>query len=309
MRAVLPARRRAGGGLGGAAAAGPTGNEEGCEVKGYSEANLQGQSFTTGDSYPTMDEWKQQIGSLEVVSGTWDFYSDDNYGGELIRLTPGQYRTLGDNWTNAISSFMAASPAMKAATAARVARVVAREAWWHQGGPAAVRQAPAAAPSADTPTPTGCHKIRTRPRLERGRVFFCALALASPRVLRQAMPAPVRRSPTSPPLLPPRGALIGLDLGTKTIGVAASDPDRRLADRRRNHRAQDLHRRRAAPARARRRAQGGRLRARPADQHGRQRRAARAVDPRLRAQPREADRACRSRSGTSGSRPPRSSAS
>ena len=31
------------------------------------------------------------------------------------------------------------------------------------------------------------------------------------------------------PLLPARGALIGLDLGTKTIGVASSDPDRRLA--------------------------------------------------------------------------------
>src|SRR4051812_40987948 len=31
------------------------------------------------------------------------------------------------------------------------------------------------------------------------------------------------------PHLPARGALIGLDLGTKTIGVAASDPDRRLA--------------------------------------------------------------------------------
>ena len=30
-------------------------------------------------------------------------------------------------------------------------------------------------------------------------------------------------------LLPARGALIGLDLGTKTIGVASSDPDRRLA--------------------------------------------------------------------------------
>jgi putative Holliday junction resolvase len=29
--------------------------------------------------------------------------------------------------------------------------------------------------------------------------------------------------------LPKRGALIGLDLGTKTIGVASSDPDRRLA--------------------------------------------------------------------------------
>jgi putative Holliday junction resolvase len=31
------------------------------------------------------------------------------------------------------------------------------------------------------------------------------------------------------PHLPARGALIGLDLGTKTIGVAVSDPDRRLA--------------------------------------------------------------------------------
>jgi putative Holliday junction resolvase len=29
--------------------------------------------------------------------------------------------------------------------------------------------------------------------------------------------------------LPPRGTLIGLDLGTKTIGVASSDPDRKLA--------------------------------------------------------------------------------
>jgi len=29
--------------------------------------------------------------------------------------------------------------------------------------------------------------------------------------------------------LPPRGALIGLDLGTKTIGVAVCDPDRKLA--------------------------------------------------------------------------------
>jgi putative Holliday junction resolvase len=31
------------------------------------------------------------------------------------------------------------------------------------------------------------------------------------------------------PRLPPRGALLGLDLGTKTIGVATSDADRRLA--------------------------------------------------------------------------------
>jgi putative pre-16S rRNA nuclease len=43
------------------------------------------------------------------------------------------------------------------------------------------------------------------------------------------MTAPVLPLADIAPLLPARGALIGLDLGTKTIGVAASDPDRRLA--------------------------------------------------------------------------------
>jgi putative Holliday junction resolvase len=43
------------------------------------------------------------------------------------------------------------------------------------------------------------------------------------------MPAPVLPLVEAAALLPPRGTLIGLDLGTKTIGVATSDPDRRLA--------------------------------------------------------------------------------
>ncbi|MBV9978469.1 Holliday junction resolvase RuvX [Bradyrhizobium sp.] len=43
------------------------------------------------------------------------------------------------------------------------------------------------------------------------------------------MPAPVLPLIDAAAHWPRRGALIGLDLGTKTIGVAASDPDRRLA--------------------------------------------------------------------------------
>jgi putative Holliday junction resolvase len=43
------------------------------------------------------------------------------------------------------------------------------------------------------------------------------------------MPAPVLPLIDAAKLFPPRGTLLGLDLGTKTIGVAASDPDRRLA--------------------------------------------------------------------------------
>lgn len=42
-------------------------------------------------------------------------------------------------------------------------------------------------------------------------------------------PAPVLKLDDAARLLPERGTLIGLDLGTKTIGVASCDPDRRLA--------------------------------------------------------------------------------
>jgi putative Holliday junction resolvase len=43
------------------------------------------------------------------------------------------------------------------------------------------------------------------------------------------MPALVLPLSETARLLPVRGALLGLDLGTKTIGIAASDRDRRLA--------------------------------------------------------------------------------
>src|SRR5947209_19067115 len=43
------------------------------------------------------------------------------------------------------------------------------------------------------------------------------------------MPAPILPLIDAAARWPERGALIGLDLGTKTIGVAVSDPDRRLA--------------------------------------------------------------------------------
>ncbi len=43
------------------------------------------------------------------------------------------------------------------------------------------------------------------------------------------MPAPILPLIDAVTHWPARGALIGLDLGTKTIGVAVSDPDRKLA--------------------------------------------------------------------------------
>jgi putative Holliday junction resolvase len=48
-------------------------------------------------------------------------------------------------------------------------------------------------------------------------------------MLCEAMPAPVLPLIEAALHWPQRGALVGLDLGTKTIGVAVADPDRRLA--------------------------------------------------------------------------------
>ena len=48
-------------------------------------------------------------------------------------------------------------------------------------------------------------------------------------MLCDAMPAPVLPLIEAAAHWPERGSLVGLDLGTKTIGVASSDPDRRLA--------------------------------------------------------------------------------
>ena len=55
---------------------------------------------------------------------------------------------------------------------------------------------------------------------------LCARAAAC---YAQAMPAPILPLIEAVAHWPERGALVGLDLGTKTIGVAVSDPDRRLA--------------------------------------------------------------------------------
>jgi putative Holliday junction resolvase len=45
------------------------------------------------------------------------------------------------------------------------------------------------------------------------------------------MPAPILPLIEAATHWPERGALVGLDLGTKTIGVAPADPDRRRATR------------------------------------------------------------------------------
>ena len=63
----------------------------------------------TRDNQPRLDQsgWQNQIASIMVKSGTWDFFPDLEYhGGPPLRLAPGSYAILEPNWTKRIGSFM-----------------------------------------------------------------------------------------------------------------------------------------------------------------------------------------------------------
>ena len=79
-----------------------------CTVAFYSDPNLTGKAEETGDNQPRLDlnGWQNQISSLLIKSGTWDFYSELEYKGQVIRLAPGSYPVLEAQWTKRIGSFM-----------------------------------------------------------------------------------------------------------------------------------------------------------------------------------------------------------
>jgi hypothetical protein len=85
----------------------------GCELLIYSESNFQGLSSPVDENQASLEEegWKNEIASIQIKSGTWDFYSDEDFGGEMMRLGAGTYPTLDPKWSKHIGSFMCSAPA------------------------------------------------------------------------------------------------------------------------------------------------------------------------------------------------------
>jgi len=83
-----------------------------CQTTIYSEPNFGGNSAPTGDSQPILSQtgWRNEIATIVVGAGTWDFFADENYGGESLRLAPGTYPALAPEWTRHIGSFMCVEP-------------------------------------------------------------------------------------------------------------------------------------------------------------------------------------------------------
>jgi hypothetical protein len=79
-----------------------------CLVAVFADPNLTGATFETADNQPRLDlsGWQNQISSIMVKSGTWDFYPEVGFRGPNLRLAPGSYGILEPQWTKRIGSYM-----------------------------------------------------------------------------------------------------------------------------------------------------------------------------------------------------------
>jgi Beta/Gamma crystallin len=78
----------------------------GCELVVYPETNFAEPSWAVNADQPDLGDWDKRISSVRVVSGTWDFFTEKNFGGETIRISKGEQADLGPDWKDQISSLM-----------------------------------------------------------------------------------------------------------------------------------------------------------------------------------------------------------
>jgi hypothetical protein len=91
--------------------ASPPSHAGGCDVTVFWDANFRGEAWRThGDAPYVGDHWNDQISSIHVESGIWEFFFDAGYRGERMVLRPGNVSYVGDHWNDQISSFRCVRP-------------------------------------------------------------------------------------------------------------------------------------------------------------------------------------------------------
>jgi hypothetical protein len=65
-----------------------------CTVDIFAEPNFAGDSDEFDENKRTLGDWDDAISSIEVKAGTWDFFTEPDYKGEVMRLTPGEYTAI-----------------------------------------------------------------------------------------------------------------------------------------------------------------------------------------------------------------------
>jgi hypothetical protein len=83
-----------------------------CEVAIFSEPAFRGTNATSTDEQPHLSElgWRDQIASIKIASGTWDFFNGEDFTGDVVRFGPGEYPDLPPEWSRKAGSFMCVQP-------------------------------------------------------------------------------------------------------------------------------------------------------------------------------------------------------
>ena len=113
MRAVLRAAGRAASGPHGGARRAAAPDAAGrLRAVDLLEPNYGGTNATSGDEQPRLAElgWANQVASIRVAAGTWDFFTEPDFTGEVVRFAPGDYPDLGPDWSRRAASFMCVQP-------------------------------------------------------------------------------------------------------------------------------------------------------------------------------------------------------
>lgn len=78
----------------------------GCDVTIYQHAQFAGAARRfTGDVPWVGDAWNDQVSSIVVSAGVWQFFQHARYDGAVMTLRPGSVGFVGNQWNDQISSF------------------------------------------------------------------------------------------------------------------------------------------------------------------------------------------------------------
>jgi len=81
-------------------------------VEIFVDSNFSGTSSgVLAQGYSSIgDFWNDQISSIKVYDGTWEFFEHANFQGRSFQLTPGEYAWVTSEWNDLVSSFKQVEP-------------------------------------------------------------------------------------------------------------------------------------------------------------------------------------------------------
>jgi Beta/Gamma crystallin len=78
----------------------------GAKVTVYQGANFNGSSAIIDDDNISYvgDAWNDQVSSIKIEQGVWEFFSEANYKGDTVVVGPGSYNVIDPYLNDRISS-------------------------------------------------------------------------------------------------------------------------------------------------------------------------------------------------------------